>query len=340
MIQSTMSSANEPMVPEKRSFMIDDALAYFGEYRQFQWILDACFCIMSLPRVFQVLLMTFAAMDPPWRCAENSTVCTWNHTLPSSNRLRCNNMTRSDWEYGAPAHLSIASQFDLQCDGEWKMHLMTSIIFLGWGLGAPVLGFVADTMGRKAVIYPSQAIIIVVGFICSFFNSVPLIIVARFIIGFFIPGATVQGFVLMSEYVGPKRRPLAGILIFVSFSASMCILPLKAYLIRNWKHLSVVCTIPYLLTLMTYFFVPESVRWLRLRRGKSELMETFRRIAYWNKVEMPPDQWQEYILIFVSPCLYFAFSSINTAPLCYFYIINQDISSDEIQAGTLFLTCL
>ena len=284
-----MKSQQEPIVLEKRSYTIDEALVYFGEYKQFQWILDACFCVMSLPRVYQVLLMTFAALDPPWKCAENSTVCTWNQTLPSSSRQRCTNMTREDWEYAVPAHLSIASQFDLQCDQEWKMHLLTSIIFLGWGLWAPLLGLAADTFGRRAVIYPSQATIIVMGFVCSFFKSVPLIIIARFIVGFFMPGATVQGFVLMSEYVGAKRRPLAGILIFVSFSVSMCILSLKAYFIRNWKHLSVVCTVPYLLTLMTYFFVPESVRWLRLRSGRSELMETFRRIAHWNKVEMPSD---------------------------------------------------
>ena len=277
----------DPMI-ETHSMTIDEALDYLGGYRHFQWMMDACFCIMSAPRVFQVLLMTFAAKQPLWKCAENSTVCTHNYTSPSIDVSHCN-MSRTDWTYVEPPNHSIVSQFDLQCGNEWQLHLLTSVIFLGWALGAVVLGFVADNYGRKIVIYPSQAAIIVVGFLCSFFPNIPLLIFARFVIGFFIPGAMIQSFVLMSEYVGSKQRPLAGILIFVSFSVSMCILPLKAYLVPNWKHLMVMCTIPYLLTLMTYFFVPESVRWMRLRRGKSELMETFRRISYWNKIEMPSD---------------------------------------------------
>ena len=273
---------------KRHPLTIDEALIYLGGYRQFQWIVDAIFCFMAMPRVFQVLLMYFAALDPPWKCVENSTVCLLNGTLPSSNRARCG-MSRSDWEYTQPKDLSIASQFNLQCENEWQMHLLTSIVFLGWGLGAIVLGWIADNYGRKCVIYPSQAIIIIVGFICSFFKNIHLIVLCRFVIGFFIPGATVQSFVLASEYVAPQHRPFAGLIIFVSFSASMCVLALKAYLIRNWKYLSIVCTIPYIISLVTYSFIPESVRWLRLKRGRSELMETFRRIAYWNERELPND---------------------------------------------------
>ena len=267
---------------------IDQAVTLLGGFHLFQWLIIASLACMSPPRLFQILFMVFGAQDSSWKCVSNSSTCLLNGTLPSTNRARCN-MLRNDWEYTMPKDFSIASEFDLQCDREWMKHLMNSIVFVGWGVGAVVLGWVADNYGRKRVIYPSQLMVALVGFIFSFIKSVPLLIISRFIIGLFIPACGVQSFVLISEYVSSKHRPVASLLLFVGFATSSCLFALKAYYIQNWKLLSKVCTAPYVITLLSYFFVPESIRWIRLKGGDRQLMDTFRRVAYWNKKEMPTD---------------------------------------------------
>ena len=102
--------------------------------------------------------------------------------------------------------------------------------------------------GRWKVLVPSQVILVTVGLISAFSPNLPVYIVTRFIIGFFIPGIMVSTFVIASEFVGPKYRPLAGILLWGFFALGLIILGTQAYFIRKWKILTLICTAPYIIT--------------------------------------------------------------------------------------------
>lgn len=54
---------------------VDGFLARIGSMGRFQWILVTIVGIMLVPVTFQTLIMTFLGLEPPWRCAKNSTVC-------------------------------------------------------------------------------------------------------------------------------------------------------------------------------------------------------------------------------------------------------------------------
>ena len=133
--------------------------------------------------------------------------------------------------------------------------------------------------------------ILLCGFFTPFAPSIHYLIAFRFAVGFFIPGTIVQMLVLVSEMVGTRKRPLAGIILWLFFGVGLCMLALKAYFIRNWKHLFFVCTAPYAFVLLFYFYVPESLRWLRLQGKMVQVMDIFRRIAVWNSKELPKDVW-------------------------------------------------
>ena len=62
---------------------------------------------------------------------------------------------------------------------------------------------------------------------------------------------------------------------------------LKAYLLKNWMHLSIVCSVPYVWLLAFYPIVPESVKWLHMAGRNDEVMEIFRKIAHYNKKSLP-----------------------------------------------------
>ena len=102
--------------------------------------------------------------------------------------------------------------------------------------------------GRWKVLVPSQIILVIAGIINAFSPNFAVYIVTRFVIGFFIPGIMVSTFVLASEFVGPRYRPLAGILLWGFFALGLIILGAQAYLIRKWKILTLVCTVPYIIT--------------------------------------------------------------------------------------------
>ena len=96
-----------------------------------------------------------------------------------------------------------------------------------------------------------------------------------------------NSFVLLSEYTTTKYRSYLSISFFNAFIASTALFALKAYYIRDWRLLSLVCTAPYIVTVLSYFFVPESIRWIRLKGSEDLLKKTFERIAYWNGTQLP-----------------------------------------------------
>ena len=106
--------------------------------------------------------------------------------------------------------------------------------------------------GRRIVLFPSLAMVMLIGFGSSFLPSYWPFLVSRFIVGFFTPGCGVQMFVLASEFVGPKYRAFAGTILWFFFGVALMLLGLKPYHIRTWKMLLIASTVPYIFVLAFY----------------------------------------------------------------------------------------
>ena len=279
----------EQQLNDKPGLNFDEIISRLGGFDRFQWVIEAVFCCQMVPYVFQVLIIYFAAIDPDWRCVSNSSICLVNTTMPSNNGERCY-MPRSEWEYTVPKDFSIVTQFDLQCDRKWMHRLLLSIIFVGWGFGAIPLGYLADKHGRRIILLSSFAILLLVSFVSSFMPNFTSILICRLIIGICIPGIQSQGITILSEFVGPKQRTKAAVFPSVIFSVALCLLPLHAYFIRKWKTLLIVCSAPYFVIIpLSICFIPESVRWLRLKGRMDEVMIIIKRIVRYNRRVAPND---------------------------------------------------
>eukprot|EP00794_Sanderia_malayensis_P010683 gene10683-11819_t len=130
--------------------------------------------------------------------------------------------------------------------------LATSMVFISIALGALVLGWLADRYGRKPVLIPSSAAIVIIGFISAFSPNFAFYAVARVLVGFFLPGNALQLFIMVSEFVGPRHRPLAGNTLWIAFSVSIALLGVIAYFVRTWKLLVIICTAPYFFTFIFF----------------------------------------------------------------------------------------
>lgn len=80
------------------------------------------------------------------------------------------------------------------------------------------------------------------------------------------------------EVLSPSWRGLAGNLFCLPFAVGYMILPGVAYLIRDWKILQLVLSSPSLILFVTWYFLPESPRWL-LRKGRVQEAEAILRQA-------------------------------------------------------------
>ena len=266
----------------------EEILRHVGEFGRFQKLIDGIFCLIYFLVGLQILIMYFATITPTWKCISNSTICLFNGTRQAEDTHRCH-ISRDQWHYTEPTQYSLVTQFDIHCDEKWLLGLVSSMHFVGWGIGAIILGWIGDKYGRKLLLFPSTAGILAIGFVSIFMPNIYLIIVCRFFVGFFIPGAFVQANILISEMVGNKQRPMATLIPFISLAIGFSILGVKAYLLQNWKLLFITCTAPYVISLAFYPIIPESFIWLRAHGRMDDAMKVLRKIARWNNKVLAPN---------------------------------------------------
>ncbi|KAJ7372895.1 hypothetical protein OS493_016824 [Desmophyllum pertusum] len=132
-----------------------------------------------------VLLMTFIAAEPAWRCISNNTQCALNGTMkPGSNNydFRCN-ISRKSWEF-VDDFTSVVTQFDLVCDKAIYGTVSSSLLFFGGIVSALLIGSLADKFGRKIMVFVLGFVVALFSLLSAFPNVYWLFALFRFVIGF------------------------------------------------------------------------------------------------------------------------------------------------------------
>ena len=271
---------------KNRYISIGEILKHVGEFGPYQWLLEGICFFMVMATSSNTVMMYFVALEPQWKCTGNSSACMLNGTLPGDDNSRCD-MPRSEWLYTEQLSYSIVTQFDINCNRQWLIYATTSVFFLGWAIGAVVLGWLSDNFGRKTVLMPSLCTLVLVSFSSSFSPNIYLFAFSRFIVGFSLPGVMIQAFILITESVGNKQRAFAGQVIKTGYPVGLCVLGLTAYFFREWKTVLILSTTPYILLVAFYKVVPESLRWLRIQGKMENLFKQLHIIARWNKKLVP-----------------------------------------------------
>lgn len=107
-----------------------------------------------------------------------------------------------------PAFPEIIRQFDISVE---EIGLLITIFTLPGILLAPVMGILADRLGRKAILLPSIFLFGIGGFLCAFTTEYQHLLILRFIQG---TGAAALGMInitLIGDiYTGPQRSTVMG----------------------------------------------------------------------------------------------------------------------------------
>ncbi|XP_062309225.1 solute carrier family 22 member 4-like isoform X3 [Osmerus eperlanus] len=193
------------------------------------------------------------------------------------------------WKYDQGTYIStIVTEWDLVCDEKWRNPLTSSIFFCGVLTGSFLSGQLSDRFGRKIVLFVTMGVQTVFTFIQVFSLSWSMFCGLHFIVGMGQISNYVAAFVLGTELLSPEVRMVFSTLgLCVSFALGYMLLPLGAYLIREWRMLLLVLTLPGVLYVPLWWFIPESPRWL-LSQGRVEEAEAIlRRAARQNQVQAP-----------------------------------------------------
>lgn len=121
---------------------------------------------------------------------------------------------------------------------------MTTVVFVGMGIGAPVFGWLADKHGRKKIFLLSNVVLILFGLGSAFSVNYYMLLVFRGLVGFGLGGSHV-GVTLFTEFTPSDKRGACLVLLEFFFSAGGVAEGMLAWGIlptfgpSSWRYLSV-----------------------------------------------------------------------------------------------------
>ncbi|XP_068160427.1 solute carrier family 22 member 13-like [Antennarius striatus] len=298
-------------------------LKEIGEFGLFQKRLLIILCIPTVFSAFVTFGQVFTGMSFPHHCNTN-----WilergpnlteeeqkNLTLPVNEDGRfesCKMFTPVDWDletieayginstidctdgwdYEAPEGASsILTEFDVVCDKSSLIGVSQSIYMAGIFFGALAFGTISDRFGRRFAILLSLLLQLLFGVAVALSPNIYAYTVFIFFTGVSGIPILMTLTVMSMEWTDPSKVAVCSIILMIVNSSGLLVLAGIAYLIRDWRILQLVLSVPIVLVLAIFFcFIPESARWLISQGRKEEALKVLQRAAQVNGRTMPED---------------------------------------------------
>jgi OCT family organic cation transporter-like MFS transporter 3 len=221
----------------------------------------------------------FTDADPTWHCTGADASCSPASTSPCA-------LPSGAWAWDRQAVTSVVSEWSLKCAGPALVSLPASSFFAGCLAGSFLLTTLADSLlGRRKMLLTSIVSMSVTGVVTAFSPNVWAYAALRFLSGFCRSMVGTCTMVLSTELVGKKWRDTVCVAGFFCFTLGFLSLPALAYTLRDasWRNMYLWTSVPSLCySILIYFLIQESPRWLLVRGRKQDAIETLRQIERLN----------------------------------------------------------
>ncbi|KAL1205636.1 Organic cation/carnitine transporter 2 [Cardamine amara subsp. amara] len=275
MSESTRPLLTDSSLPRPRS--LDDTIeSYIGSFGWAQFLQATLVSFSGVFDAQQTFISVFTDFEPTWHCIESDSIC---HQAISNICI----LPKTAWSWDFSPHVSVISEWSLQCAGSFVKGLPESSFFVGCLIGGLVLSTLADSsLGRKNMLFLSCLLMSLSTMLTVFSPNIWVYALLRFVNGFGRATIGTCALVLSTELVGKKWRGRVGIMSFFGFMLGFLSLPMMAYINRgnSWRILYIWTSIPTIIyCVLVRFFVCESPRWLFVRGRREEAISILKRVA-------------------------------------------------------------
>ncbi|KAM9857649.1 solute carrier family 22 member 7a [Aulostomus maculatus] len=282
----------------------EDVLDDVGGFSTFQFLLLLILCLPRAILPLHFLLHNFVSATPPHRCAlsgpedkpvpairipqqDNGSFSSCRVFDPTmSSNLSQENRTSPcphGWDYDQSQFSSTtATEWDLVCDDKALNQALATYFFLGVTFGAILFGQLSDRFGRKSMLLVALVAATTLGITSAFSTSYIMFAVSRALCGVALSGLSIIGVVLGIEWTDVKHRTFTGTVMSVSWSVGNMLLALLAYCFRDWRHLLLAVTAPCVIAIISWWWLPESARWLLANGRRQEAAKYLHQCAKMN----------------------------------------------------------
>ncbi|XP_058118107.1 organic cation transporter protein-like [Anopheles ziemanni] len=300
----------------------DDILQHLGGFGRYQRRIYVLLCLPAISCAFHKLAGVFLLAAPDYRCRLPYELENASYAMPperltmaypidtlTKKYSTCNyldaNFTEDYWTGGIPAggvrpcdhwvydrskfESSTVTDWDMVCDRNWLRASADSLFMVGVMLGSIGFGYLSDKYGRKPIFFASLVLQVVFGVLAGVAPEFFTYTLARMVVGATTSGVFLVAYVIAMEMVGPNDRLYAGVVCMMFFSVGYMLTAGFAYFIHGWRMLQIALTLPGILFLCYWWFVPESARWLLSNGRPTEAIKLILKAADCNKLTVPQD---------------------------------------------------
>ncbi|XP_029014114.1 solute carrier family 22 member 7a [Betta splendens] len=272
----------------------EEILDSVGGFSRFQLLLLFILCLPRTILPLHFLLHNFISATPLHRCAlgslednaepralalriprqdDGSLSSCRVYDPPLASRLDQRNTSAPcphGWVYNqSQPGSTTATEWDLVCDNKQLNQALATYFFLGVTLGAVLFGQLSDRFGRRSVLLVAAITSCLLGVTSAFSTSYTMFAITRALCGVGLSGLSIICMALSIEWTDVAHRTFAGTIMGLTWSVGNMLLALMAYLIPDWRHLMLAVTLPCIPVVVSWWWLPESARWL-LARGRLE----------------------------------------------------------------------
>ncbi|XP_036340644.1 solute carrier family 22 member 2-like [Rhagoletis pomonella] len=182
---------------------------------------------------------------------------------------------------------SAIEEFGLVCGRQQLVSVVEMCFLAGAAVGSVSSGWISDRFGRKHTLMIFALVQIVGGTLQAYSVNLAMYMTMRTLTGFASMTVTVVSFVLVVELVSGKWRTITGILNILPVPISYILMACIAYFVRDWRHLQLAISLPWISLLTIWYCMPESPRWLLAQGRLNELYSLIERAARLNHRTLP-----------------------------------------------------
>lgn len=300
----------------------EDLFKYIGDFGRYQKRIYFLLCLTAIPCGFHKLAGVFLMARPDYRCQlpyepsnatyqlspdtlrmtypidritngystcerldANFTDDYFKLNISGTSKVSCDTYIYDDSKFKSSAVM----EWTMICGRAWLRATSDALFMLGVLMGSIIFGQMSDKYGRKPIFFASLVLQVIFGVLAGVAPDYYTYTVARLVIGATTSGVFLVSYVLAMEMVGPSARLFAGIAVMMFFSLGYIVTAGFAYFFPDWREFQIAITLPGLVFMGYYWFIPESSRWLISKDRKDEAIKVIEAVAKENKVTIPKE---------------------------------------------------